>query len=168
MALVSSGRTSLFPPRKPSRSGVLQPLSPLRTVLDSFPSHGSSILKVILGGRPACFVSLCRQCPKLSSGQRRKQFAGLIVSAAPEISGIFRRVRVGFCFYLHMSFDSYGTDAYNLIYLFQAVCRSHADGKPVFPPCSCPVLLKQPFLMWFNSNGHCAKSQKQESEVSND
>ena len=43
----------------PGRSGVLPPLSPLRTVRDSFPSYGSSTSKVPLGGVPAinnCFT----------------------------------------------------------------------------------------------------------------
>jgi len=41
----------------PGGAGTLQSHSPLRTVRDSFPSHGSSILKAILRGRPDCFTS---------------------------------------------------------------------------------------------------------------
>jgi hypothetical protein len=39
---------------RPGRSGAFRPLSPLRTVRDSFPSHGSSIFKAALMGRPGC------------------------------------------------------------------------------------------------------------------
>ena len=42
---------------EPGRAGALRLLSPLRTVRDSFPSYGSSILKATLRGRPDCDTS---------------------------------------------------------------------------------------------------------------
>lgn len=44
--------------RTSGRSGVLQPLSPIRTVHDSFPSYGSSHLKLIYLNRPSSLVMI--------------------------------------------------------------------------------------------------------------
>lgn len=41
----------------PGRAGTLRSLSPLRTGHDSFPSHGSGILKAALTGWPGCHTS---------------------------------------------------------------------------------------------------------------
>ena len=45
--------------RLPGRSGASRPLSSLRTVRDSFPSHGSSIFKAALeGGGPTVLLPM--------------------------------------------------------------------------------------------------------------
>ena len=61
----------------PSRSGALRPLSPLRTVRDSFPSHGSSISKATLMGRPGCDTSYA---PAMARSSRAEKAASSLLS----------------------------------------------------------------------------------------
>ena len=100
----------------PGRSGVLPPLSPLRTVRDSFPSYGSSLSKGSPWGTARLYNLLSGiHGPQFAGRHCRQQFAALIVPSTPEVPGVFLKIGVCIGLYLDVSLDTNGVQFDNLI-----------------------------------------------------